>query len=57
MQPLDTDDADYCAGVRVETYQERLVRIMRQIEQRQSERPRQLTGDRRDMEWLETETD
>lgn len=50
--PLDTD-TDYVQGIQVESYQDRLMRIMRQIEQRQSERPRQLTGDHRDMEWGE----
>ena len=50
--PLDTD-TDYVQGILVESYQDRLMRIMRQIEQRQSERPRQLTGDHRDMEWGE----
>ena len=50
--PLDTD-TDYVPGIAVESYQDRLMCIMRQIEQRQSERPRQLTGDHRDMEWGE----
>ena len=48
---LDLDDAEYIKGIVVETYQQRYERIMRQIEQRQSERLRQLTGDHRDMEW------
>ena len=45
--PLDTD-TDYVPGIAVESYQVRLVRIMRQIEQRQAERPLELTGR---MEW------
>ena len=45
--PLDTD-TDYVRGIQVESYQDRLMRIMRQIEQRQSERPQELTGR---MEW------
>ena len=55
--PLDTDDAEYIQGIVVETYQQRYERIMRRIEQRQAERPRELTGDYRDMEWQEVKED
>ena len=49
--PLDTD-TDYVQGIQVESYQDRLVRIMREIAQRQEVMPRQMAGDYRDLSWV-----